>query len=706
MASELLINHRPYETRTALVENGETVEYRVERAAGRGLSGSIYKGRAVRVIPGLQAAFVDIGLEKAAFLYVDDLSPSVSGLSRSLGGGARLDLEGEAAGAGEGQGAAEDDDALEGLIEGLEGLSGTESGAASRAPIESLLSEGQELLVQVSKEPIGQKGARVTTLVSLPGRRLVLLSSGGHLGVSKRIESEAERARLRELLEDCRDLLESKGRGCGLIARTAAEGASDCEIKAEASFLAQLWAEIRRKAEEAAAPALIHQELDLVLRAVRDSFTEGVERLVVDDRDQHARVKAFLESFAPELAPALSLHEDPTPLFHARNVEEDLARAMSRKVWLKSGGYLVIDETEALTVIDVNTGRYLGRRCLEETILKTNLEAVREIAFQLRLRNIGGLIVIDFIDMEREASRERVTAALRDALRRDRGAAKVLPMSELGVVEMTRKRSRENIDRLLREPCFCCQGQGSLLTGASVCHQALRDLELAAADCPGAPLALKVHPSVRGHFLEEGRAALEDLERRIGMGVTVMADPSLHPETAEVEIGRARDFREASSGRPGPEGPAASVSPAAGAPLAAGDGSARPGPRSAARARGPAGGQEGNAPAGPAGNAAGHAGNAAGHAGGLEGRSPGAQAAASGKPGSAPLAFREGQAAPEAPAPRWPPAGQAPQGAQARHGLRGTPEPGRASRARRPETAQPQAPAPRPLAAPGGGRGA
>ncbi|MDR1041936.1 MAG: Rne/Rng family ribonuclease [Deltaproteobacteria bacterium] len=556
MTSELLINHRPYETRTALVENGETVEFRLERAAGRGLSGSVYKGRVVRVIPGLQAAFVDIGLEKAAFLYVDDLSPSGSGLSRSLGGPSVLDAEVPGR---DGRGGADDDPdggGLAGLIEGLEGLelNPTEASQLPKAPIESLISEGQELLVQVSREPMGQKGARVTTLVSLPGRRLVLLSAGSHLGVSKRIEGEGERARLRSLLE-------ASSQGAGFIARTAAEGAADYEIRSEASFLIQLWDRIREDARAASAPALIHRELDLALRAVRDVFTDRVERLVVDDPAEHVRIGEFLSAFAPDLLPALTLYGDPTPLFHAFNVETDLARALSRKVWLKSGGYLVIDATEALTVIDVNTGRYVGRRCLEETVLKTNLEAVREIALQLRLRNTGGLIVIDFIDMEREASRERVTAALREALRRDRGAAKVLPMSELCVVEMTRKRTRENIDRLMRVPCWCCQGQGSLLTGASVCHQALRELELAAADCPRAPLTLKVHPSVRDHLLEEGRAALEDLERRIGFPVTVKADPGLHPETAEVEIARGPDAgsRETFPRRPRPDAAAPSA---------------------------------------------------------------------------------------------------------------------------------------------------
>ncbi|MDR1111241.1 MAG: Rne/Rng family ribonuclease [Deltaproteobacteria bacterium] len=508
MSSELLINYRPYETRIALMENGVLVEFQLERGAkGAGLLGNIYQGRVIRVLPGLQAAFIDIGLEKAAFLYVDDVCGGEREFSRLMGNQS-----------GDG-----DDDLPK--MEDARHAGGGEDRPASQ-PIESLLSEGQDLLVQVSKEPIGQKGARVTTHVSIPGRRLVLMSKVTHLGISRRIEDEEERKRLR-------DILESLSFGQGFIARTAADGATDYEIKAEASFLVQLWQKILAESAEARAPALVHQELDATLKAVRDLFTDQVDRLVIDDQGQLDKIRRFLTSFAPEQAPDVSLYEGSVPLFDACNVETDLARALNKKVWLKSGGYVVIDSTEALTVIDVNTGRYVGHHNLEETILKTNLEAVREIAYQLKLRNIGGLIVIDFIDMEKEFNRERVSQALKEVLRNDKGKTKVLPMSELGLIEMTRKRTRENIDRFMREPCFYCQGQGFLLSPASVCHQAFRELEVAASDYPGQPLTLTVHSSIRDLILDEG-TALEDLERRLGRPIAIKSDESMHVEAYRI----------------------------------------------------------------------------------------------------------------------------------------------------------------------------
>ncbi|MDR2140465.1 MAG: Rne/Rng family ribonuclease [Deltaproteobacteria bacterium] len=518
MPSDLLINFRPYETRVALVENGTLVEFQLERGArGLGLLGNIYLGRVIRVLPGLQAAFVDIGLEKAAFLYVDDISGGEREFSRLLGQAVAED---------------EDDDlgAGEEMSPSLEPEPEISEPETPVAPIESLLTEGQEILVQVSKEPMGQKGARVTTHISLPGRRLVFMSMIGHLGVSRRIEDENERKRLRDLLDSIRA-------GHGFIARTAAEGASEREIEAEAGYLIHLWGKILAEADKSQPPALIHPELDATLKAVRDIFSDQVERLILDDPGQFAKVKKFLDVFAPAQAPALTLYEGSEPLFSAYDVETDLARALNRKVWLKSGGYVVIDSTEALTVIDVNTGRYVGRHNFEETILKTNLEAVREIAYQLRLRNIGGLIVIDFIDMKKEVNRERVFTALREFLRRDKGKTKILPMSELGLIEMTRKRTRENIDRLLREPCFYCQGQGYLLSRVSVFHQAFREMEIAACDYPGQPLTLKVHPFIRDLILDEGRAALEDLEKRLKRPITIKADESLHLEAHVIEPG-------------------------------------------------------------------------------------------------------------------------------------------------------------------------
>ena len=514
MSSELIINYRPHETRVALLENNTLVEFQVERGAqGAGLLGNIYRGKVIRVLPGMQAAFVDIGLEKAAFLYVDDVISDSGAFEAQLG----LDQEEHE----------NDEDHWAGEPP-ADGESHDRDNEPS-PPIETLLSEGQEILVQISKEPIGQKGARVTTHISLPSRRLVLMPTMNHLGVSRRIEDEEERKRLK-------DILDTLGHHHGFIARTAAEGATAFELQAEAKFLAQLWQRVMDDSDKQPAPFRVHQELDATLKAVRDNFTENIDRLVIDNETQHDAVRKFLEMFSPELAGSLELYTADEPIFHAFNIETELARALSKKVWLKSGGYVVIESTEALTVIDVNTGRYVGRHNLEETILKTNLEAVKEIAYQLRLRNIGGLIVIDFIDMEKESNRERVSQALKDSLRRDKGKTKVLPMSELGLIEMTRKRTKENIDRYLREPCFYCQGQGFLLSRTSVCHEAFQDLELHACENPTGQLKLTVHPQIRDMMLDEGRGSLEDLERRLGRSIAIKADETLHLEEHIIEV--------------------------------------------------------------------------------------------------------------------------------------------------------------------------
>ena len=525
MSSELIINYRPYETRVAFLENGTLVELQVERGAkGAGLLGNIYRGKVLRVLPGMQAAFVDIGLEKAAFLYVDDVGSPHSDFEKRLG-----------------LSKAEEDELLDELGDDELHDDGQDMESPppppplenqpeeSSPPIETLLSEGQEILVQISKEPIGQKGARVTTHISLPSRRLVLMPTMTHLGVSRRIGDEEERRRLKEILENL-------GYSHGFIARTASEGATAFELQAEAKYLVQLWKKIQTDSEHSGAPFRVHQELDATLKAVRDNFTETIDRLVIDNPGQYEAVKKFLDAFSPELAGSLELYTGQEPIFHATGVDTELGRALSKKVWLKSGGYVVIESTEALTVIDVNTGRYVGRHNLEETILKTNLEAVKEIAYQLRLRNIGGLIVIDFIDMEKESNRERVHQALKDSLKRDKGKTKVLPMSELGLIEMTRKRTKENIDRYLREPCFYCHGQGFLLSRTSVCHEAFQDLELQASENPEGQLRLFVHPQIRDLILDEGRTALEDLEKRLGRSIAIKSDESLHLEAHVVEV--------------------------------------------------------------------------------------------------------------------------------------------------------------------------
>lgn len=499
MSSELIINVRPHEVRIALVENQAIVEYYLERASTGGIAGNIYKGRVVRVLPGMQAAFIDIGQERAAFLYVADV------WSQSKEFESLLNVV--------------DDPHLS------EDAPSTEfEPEEERFRIEDLLTEGQEILVQVAKEPIGQKGARVTTYVTLPGRHLVLMPTVDHIGISRRITEENERNRLKSLI------MEIRNPQYGFIARTASEGVDQEKLKSEMDFMIRLWGSIQARAKKATAPSLIHQDLDATLRTVRDLFTQEVDRLVVDDANEYQRILEFIETFSPNLRHGVHQYSKNEPIFDAYALETEINRAMAKKVWLKSGGYIVIEDTEALVSIDVNTGRFVGKHNLEETIVKTNLEAVKEIAYQLRLRNIGGLIVIDFIDMEREDDREKVWSALVEALKKDKAKTNVLKMSELGLIEMTRQRTRENINRLLREPCFYCQGEGSLLSKTSVCYEAFRDLEREAARTKEASLVLSVNPLIKEMMLDEERHALGDLEDRLGKRVIINDDAMLHME--------------------------------------------------------------------------------------------------------------------------------------------------------------------------------
>lgn len=506
MSAELIINYREYETRVALVENGLLSEVQIERGGngGLGLSGNIYQGRVARVLPGMQAAFVNIGQERAAFLYVDDVCDHDVTHARLVGKPEGVDYP-----------------QVDWLAEDSPPL------------IEELIREDQDILVQVSKEPIGQKGARITSHISLPGRLLVLMPTVNHLGTSRRIEDEQERLRLKEILERIRP------QSYGFIARTSAEGASEQDIQAEVDFLIKQWSQIALRAKITPSPGLVHRELDATLRAVRDIFSTWVERLIVDDEEQYDKIKEFLEAFAPDLTGALELYQGPAPIFEHFNLENDLIQALEKKVWLKSGGYLVIEKTEALTVIDVNTGRYVGSHNLEETILKTNLEAVKEIAYQLRLRNIGGLVVIDFIDMEKEVNRERVTAAFREALKKDRNKTKVLSMSDLGLVEMTRKRTRESLDQMMCELCFYCQGRGALKAKSIVCHQALTELETMEIGTEIKSVLITVHPLVREFIFDEDRSSLEELERKINRRLIVRADEKLHLEEYRLALSSA-----------------------------------------------------------------------------------------------------------------------------------------------------------------------
>ncbi len=517
MSAELIINSNAFETRVALVENGQVAELYVERSSDRGIAGNVYRGRVVRVLPGMQAAFVDINLDKAAFLYVSDIYRPMGDVEQAL------------------LSSCEDESGDEKQDEDMEN-GGREYGGLdfrpsyNGIPIEDRLQEGQDILVQVAKEPIGSKGARITTHITLPGRNLVFMPTMDHVGVSRRIEDETERKRLREIM------CEIKPPYCGFIVRTAAEGAEREKLQSESDFVAKLWQSIQRRSENAPVPSLIYQELDITLRAVRDLFTKEVDRLVIDSESEYRKILNFTETFMPSLQNEVELYEGDEPIFDSYGIEMEIQRALSKKIWLKSGGYIVIESTEALTAIDVNTGRYVGKRNLEETILKTNLEAVKEIAFQLRLRNLGGIIIIDFIDMEKEANREKVWNALRDATYKDKSKSNILHMSELGLIEMTRKRTKESIGQVLCEPCSYCDGEGYLRSKQTVCYEVLRELERQRKDFYGRSVLVMAHPEVAAMFCDEERAALERVEERMHAIVSVKADQNLHLENYDIAL--------------------------------------------------------------------------------------------------------------------------------------------------------------------------
>ena len=502
MANELVINTTPHETRIALIENGTIAELYIERSRVKGIVGNIYKGKVIRVLPGMQAAFVDIGLEKAAFLYVADVFEAIEDYESFMDGAdkknGQLDEDGHA--------------------------------INPMHPIEELLQEGQEILVQVSKEPIGTKGARITAHISLPGRHLVYMPTVDHVGVSRRIENEEERERLKEIVERV------KPTSGGFIIRTVSEGKSEEDLLTDMQYLTMLWEEVVKKNEKAHAPCLIHSDLDVTQKVVRDILTEDVDRIAVDSKPEYDKIIQFISTFMPKIKYSIELYEENEPIFDHFGLEVEISRALGRKVWLKSGGYIIIEQTEALTAIDVNTGRYVGKHNLEDTILKTNLEAVKEIAYQLRLRNIGGIIIIDFIDMEKEVNREKVFTALEEALKADKSKTNILKMSDLGLLEMTRKRVRESIGRLMCEPCPYCEGLGYVKSKTTVCQEIFRELRREMLGLRGTKVMLTVHPQVADLLYDEERRGLEDLEKRFKKRITVRAKPGFHQEQFEINV--------------------------------------------------------------------------------------------------------------------------------------------------------------------------
>jgi ribonuclease G len=503
VSKQLLINVAPWETRVALLEDTTLVELYIERRGERGIAGNIYKGKVSRVLPGMQAAFVEIGLEKAAFLHVSDLP---------------------------GPGELPPEVTREGDTPELEEAPVPRRRRDER-PIEERLQKGEEILVQVSKEPMGSKGARVTAHVSLPGRYLVYMPGTQHIGISRRIEDVAERDRLREIVE-----AERPADG-GLIVRTACEGVTKREVHDDVRFLTRLWARLQKTAAAVAAPALVHADLDLVLRVVRDLFTSDVDRVSIDGPADHQRVLEFVSALMPRLASRVHLYEGVTPLFDQHGVETKIARALERRVWLKSGGYLIFDQTESLTTVDVNTGRYVGKKNQEETVLRTNLEAAKQVVQQLRLRNIGGIIVIDFIDMEKVANRKKVFDALQEAVRKDKARSNVLRISELGLVQMTRKRTRESLEQLLMTPCPHCGGAARVRSVETLAYDALRRVQRSVTgETDSTRVALRVHPEVASFLHEDERRCVEALERLVGRAVTVEPAADFTREQMEVEL--------------------------------------------------------------------------------------------------------------------------------------------------------------------------
>ena len=503
MTKEIIVNVGDRETRIALLENGRLAELHIER--GERVVGSIYKARVENVLPGMDAAFVDIGLGRNAFLHVGDILPGIGA-----------------------DDADEDDE--------------TDSNGRSAAPralrraqrkqqrIAELLKKGQEIVVQVTKAPRGTKGARVSTLISLPGRYLVLMPESETIGVSRKVTDRAERTRLRRIGERLRQP------GCGIILRTEAEDKAEVDLAADYLYLIHLWEQIQANARKAKAPALLHRELSLVSKAIRDMFGSDVSRLIVDDPDEYERIHEVLSNTSPMLRQRIHLYTKSVPIFTEFGLEAEIERSLKRKVWLRSGGYLVIDVTEGLTVVDVNTGKFTGGSSLADTILRTNLEAAREIARQLRLRDIGGIIVIDFIDMSSPRDRQQVFRELETALEADKARTRIYPIGPLGLIEMTRKRTAETVADFLSEPCEYCAGRGSLPSAETMAMTLEREIFAAALDAGVKHDAIVVFcsPAVAEYLIGEDGEHADHLEQRTRKAIFIRANLEMPTDRYEI----------------------------------------------------------------------------------------------------------------------------------------------------------------------------
>ena len=499
MQKEIIVNATALETRVALLEDGVLNEIFIERESNRGTVGNVYKGRVTKVLPGMQSSFVDIGLERDAFLYVSDHFGSSEEYEKFWS----VEEEGE---------------------EGEDGGNGPRP--SRHGHIEDLLKEGQEVLVQVSKESIAAKGARITSYVSLPGRFLVLMPSVDYVGVSRKIDNDKERRRLKQIVA------ELKKDNFGWIVRTEGMRKGREEFEADMNYLRRMWEEVRRRAEKATAPALVHRDLDLVCKILRDTFSAEYERVLIDSEAEYRQALDFISAVQPALARRVQHYTKPAPIFEEFGIEAELEKALRSRVWLKSGGYIVINQTEALVAIDVNTGKYVGKRRLEDTVLKTNLEAVEEVCRQLRLRDLGGIIVVDLIDMEEHKNRRRVQEAFEEALSRDRARTKLLQISEFGLVEITRQRTKKSLGHLLTQACPYCLGSGHVRSIETLCLDIQREIGKLLPSMEGSEILVRVHPDVARRL--ERSNWLASLALPQGLALSVRGDASLHHEQYDI----------------------------------------------------------------------------------------------------------------------------------------------------------------------------
>lgn len=492
MSEEILINVTPVETRVALIENGMLQEVYIEREGHRGIVGNIYRGKVVRVLPGMEAAFVDIGLERAAFIHASDIE--------------------------------------------VKPAPGQESEGVRPTPdIASMLYEGQSLTVQVTKDPIGTKGARLTTHISIPSRFLVFMPNNEHIGISQKIEDETVREYLKKQLEECVGELEENSPD-GFIIRTAAETATREELQTDIQYLKRLWVVLTKKLQNLKAPALVYQDLPLYIRTLRDLVRPETEKVKIDSRESFQNAMEFADQYVPNIEEKLEYYPGERPIFDLYGVEDEIQKALSRKVQLKSGGYLIIDQTEAMTTIDVNTGAFVGHRNLEETIFKTNLEAARAISRQLRLRNLGGIIIIDFIDMEDVEHQRQVIRMLEKMLEKDHAKTKISCVSELGLVEMTRKRTTESLGQMLCQPCQLCDGRGYLKTPETVCYEIFREILRINRAYEASSYLVMASQGVIDRLLDEESDNVADLESFIGKNIKFQVEVIYSQEQYDVVL--------------------------------------------------------------------------------------------------------------------------------------------------------------------------